>query len=209
MYYDYNSFKMTYSNIYEHYGVFDIKQQDIIDEVIDKYIAKEGFEIDICVSSGRSVVIVPFDQEFVIQIYFNNDLFIHINEMFIDGYFDTPATVDVIDIIPEYNAIIYESIKPINTPKNIRRLCYGGKSMINEYMSMDEKNKLYKDMNENFDLITFEHGDCTIDNIGYSIKNDRYVLFDFDMSKRPKNTAKDLKIFTKSITFHGLDYKFY
>lgn len=198
---------MSFSNIYEHYGVFDPEQQEVIDTVIDKYVAKEGFEIDLCVSSGRSVVIAPFDQEFVIQIYFNNDLFIHINEMFIEGYFDTPATVDVIDIIPEYNAIIYESIKPINTPENINGLCYGDKSKINEYMSKEEKNKLYNDMQENLDLITFEHGDCTIDNIGYSIKNDRYVLFDFDMSKRPKNIIRDWNTFTKSITFHGLDYK--
>lgn len=52
-----------------------------------------------------------------------------------------------------------------------------------------------------------EHGDCTLDNIGYRKASDSFVLFDYNAAKKITDInllSDDFHKFKKSVAFHGL-----
>ncbi len=159
--------------------------------------------IKITSSNGSSVVIILKNYNFIYQIYPNNITFNKVKNTVINITY-SKFIVNYVKILDDFNTICFEKIKPINNfefkPTEMAFIVskYYSKIKIDIFKALEF---LHKECN-------YSHGDVTIDNIGFDIKNNNFVLFDFDKAIKIKdkedcNIQRDYHLFEKSIEYYS------
>lgn len=159
--------------------------------------------IKITSSNGSSVVIILKKYNFIYQIYPNNITFNKVKNTVINITY-SKFIVNYVKILDDFNTICFEKIKPINNfefkPTEMAFIVskYYSKIKIDIFKALEF---LHKECN-------YSHGDVTIDNIGFDIKNNNFVLFDFDKAIKIKdkedcNIQRDYHLFEKSIEYYS------
>ena len=180
-------------------------RRNMVEGAINKYIQNEKYELT--ASSGSSVIILPEDRDFVIQVYFNDKTYEKIYFYKHAGYLPENVFVNILSFDEEHNAIMFEKIETVITSENLSGLSQGEQSTLKNDLSVEQQKKLYNDVSIHIDTLgsyCMTHGDLTLDNIGYSSKRDMYVLYDFDTLKYNLDETCDADSisFESSINFH-------
>jgi len=180
------------------------KERLIIESLAKKYYPNEKYELK--TSSGSSIIIFPTETNTVVQYYLNEKTCQNIKNMYVSGLIPKDVFVDIIEFDEEYPAVVFEKIVPIITEDNLRGLTQCEQSTLVNDLSKKSIVQLISQMKENITILIrnqLSHGDCTMDNVGYSKNRNRFVLYDFDTLKI--NTVSrdlDLKSFYNSAKFH-------
>lgn len=177
----------------DDFGIYldECQYQKLYDMMI-KCSVGDNFKID-C-SSGRSIIINIDNSDYVYQFYLNTMHFntvLHNSELVknLNGF------VNIIDILYDYDTIIYEKLIPIYNIQD---------NTITLFTSLDQ---FYNDISlilYTLRLTSLVHGDFTCDNIGFSTTTNEYVLYDLETLKFNDNTCTDIYRVNDSLLFHHI-----
>jgi hypothetical protein len=157
--------------------------------MIQILILKFDLDVNSCTySSGRSLIFLKHDKAY--QLYLTNELFEKVLQN-LDTCHEIEGIVKQYIIHPKFNTVEYERIEPIyNVVTN--------SIIVNDSFYSD----IYTIL-ESFLKYRIVHGDFCCDNIGYSSKQKRYVIYDLETVRpmRYGDEEIDKNRFEKSVKF--------
>lgn len=157
--------------------------------MIRNLINKFDLDVNLCTySSGRSLIFLKNDKAY--QLYLTDELFERILQNLNTSHVIEGVIKHYI-IHPKLNTVEYERIEPIY---NVITNCIN----VNETFYSDVYNIL-----ESFLKHRIVHGDFCCDNIGYSSKQKRYIVYDLETIRcmRYGDEDVDRNRFEKSVKF--------
>jgi hypothetical protein len=201
-----NNSRITFKNRLSEEGVYSIKENDNnIWSIINIHCDNDRYKLTS--SSGNSVIIMPDDKEIVIKVYFSKIIFNKVYSGYNMGDINHNAFVMILACYPNYNSVVMERLIPVISDACMLSIVNDGVSTLRDEYTQTQIDKIYNDCFDAlalFEQTQFVHNDFTMDNVGYSVKRDKYVLFDFDdyYFKDEKGNRRDCNSFSKTLEFH-------
>ena len=161
--------------------------------MIRNLILKFDLDVDSCTySSGRSLIFLKHDKAY--QLYLTDELFKKVLQN-IQTCYIIDGVIQHYIIHPKHNTIEFERVEPIY---NINT----NSIIVNDTFYSDVYTIL-----ESFLKHRIVHGDFCCDNIGYSSKRKRYVIFDLETVRYMQygDEEVDTNRFEKSVKFCTTD----
>lgn len=167
----------------------NLKENHISDMkiIINKLFNNDFSRVQLTCSSGLSIIILDkSNEEYVYQYYLSNHTYdkvlnnvLKLNDMCIHGF------IKMYEHDDELRLIKYQKIVPI----------------IDDAFDISKiKNDVFKVLIQ-MKKYNITHGDLTLDNIGFSPIENRYLIYDFETMNFNSEQDVDLYIFLKSINF--------
>lgn len=164
-------------------------QYENLVDIVNNILYGDIENIRLTCSSGNSIVIInENDPKIIYQYFLHERMYKKIFDIClqrIDGF------VQMITFYDDYQLIVFERIEPlINIFNNTCNF---------------ELSKLLNDIFHTLltmKKLNISHNDLTLDNIGYSKIQNRYLIYDFETIKFETIDSNDLYSFLKSINFH-------
>lgn len=160
-------------------------QYGLLQGILFNVIKTDISHLSFTSSSGNSIIIL--DKNVVYQFFLHANTYHHVLKV---GAVKIPGFVSILDFDDKYQLVVFERVEPV----------------VNVYNNKLHCNLVYL-LNDIFHTIFImkkmgiSHNDLTLDNIGYSLKRNRYLIYDFENVKINSDVNSDLYTFLKSVQF--------
>ena len=160
-------------------------QYGLLQGILFNVIKTDISHLSFTSSSGNSIIIL--DKDVVYQFFLYPSIYHHVLKV---GIAKIPGFVSILDFDDRYQLIIFERVEPVVNVYNNKLYC----------------NLVYL-LNDVFHTLLIlkkwgvSHNDLTLDNIGYSPKRNRYLIYDFESVNFDSDTSSDLYTLLKSVQF--------